>query len=47
MPTSVFDLIEEKFSLEFDKALTKLEPMNLHVMMKFVLKKTMMLLHFG
>ena len=25
MPTSVFDLIEEKFSLEFDKALTKLE----------------------
>jgi hypothetical protein len=25
MPTSVFDLIEEKFSLDFDKALTKLE----------------------
>ena len=25
MPASVFDLIEEKFSLEFDKARTKLE----------------------
>ena len=25
MPTSVFDLIEEKFSIEFDKALTKLK----------------------
>ena len=25
MPTSVFDLIEEQFSLDFDKALTKLE----------------------
>ena len=25
MPTSGFDLIEEKFFIEFDKALTKLE----------------------
>ena len=47
MPTSVFDLIDEKCSLEFDKALLSLNTVDLCVTMKFVLKKTVMLLHFG